>query len=117
MNNSYIKIFTKTNNGIQHVSPSEIVRLEAIGNYTRIYFSNHPPVIMAKILQKYEAMLLPYGFIRTHRSHLLNPLYIAGTYSNGFCIMKDSSELEISRRRKPAVLKALMRSGVFMQVA
>jgi two-component system, LytTR family, response regulator len=87
-------------------SPEEIIRLEAKSNYTRIYFSNHHPLIMSKVLKDYEAILEPYGFVRTHRSHLVNKNLISEV-GKGKIIMNDMSIAEISRRKKSGVMKAL----------
>jgi two-component system LytT family response regulator len=87
-------------------SPEEIIRLEAKSNYTRIYFSNHHPLVMSKVLKDYEAILEPYGFVRTHRSHLVNKNLISKV-GEGKVVMNDMSVAGISRRKKSEVMKAL----------
>ncbi len=96
-----------TAGGIFFFPPEEIVRLEALSNYTCIHFRNHKPILMAKVLREYEALLQPYGFIRTHRSHLVNRTCIARIDSGGNIIMNDQSRAEISRRKKRQVLESL----------
>ncbi|MDW8347655.1 MAG: LytTR family DNA-binding domain-containing protein [Bacteroidia bacterium] len=53
----------------------EIFYLQADSNYTRIYFVNRGPIIVAKTL-KYYAELLKNNFIRTHQSYLVNKSHI-----------------------------------------
>lgn len=88
-------------------SPSEIIRLQAHSNYTYVYFKNHPPVLMAKVLRVYAELLRPFGFVRTHRSHLVNPQYIHDVDEQGNLRMQDASHAEISRRRKSVVKQSL----------
>ena len=80
--------------------PEQIVRLESLNNYTRIYFTEHPPVLMAKVLRLYDDQLRPFGFVRPHRSHLINPLFISEVTLKGTIRMMDASIIEPSRRKK-----------------
>lgn len=92
--------------GVHLFSPEEIIRLEADSNYTYIYLLNHRPVIMAKVLADYEALLAPFGFLRTHRSHLINVNHVKSFHGDDI-IMEDKSHAEISRRKKKEVYQQL----------
>ena len=87
------------------VQPKEIVRLEAISNYTRVYFTDHQPVVMAKVLRLYDHLLRPHGFIRPNRTHLLNPDYITEIGPKGTIRMQDASVVELPRRKKREFLR------------
>lgn len=89
------------------ISPEQIIRLESLSNYTYIYFTDHAPILMAKVLHKYEELLGPFGFIRTHRSHLVNTRYIHAIENKASIVMCDDSKAEISRSRRREVLKVL----------
>ena len=101
------KVTLQTIKGKEMFSPVQIIRLEAQSNYTRIYFIDHFAVTTAKVLKQFEDLLMPAGFIRTHRRHLINKEHICKVRSNSCILMTDSSIAEISRRRKSEVLKAL----------
>lgn len=88
-------------------SPEQIVRLEALSNYTCIHFVDHKPILMARVLRDYEHLLRPFGFIRTHRSHLINQLHVTKVDEAGRITMNDQSLAEISRRKRKAVFDAL----------
>lgn len=92
--------------GIHYFSPEQIIRLEAESNYTFIFIDQQKPIIMAKVLGAYEAMLSPFGFIRTHRSHLINTRHIQ-SIDHDRIVMDDMSEAEISRRKRKEVLEVL----------
>lgn len=55
---------------------SQIVRIEACSSYCRIYFAHRPPLIVAKVLQWFADRLEQAGFVRIHRSHLINPAFV-----------------------------------------
>ena len=90
---------------VMMVHSSLIIRLEAQSNYTRIYFTDRPPVIMARVLKLYDAMLKPHGFIRIHRTHLINPQYVEDLGHPGKVQMTDQSLPEISRRKRREVIR------------
>ena|SRR6187455_990948 len=92
--------------GIYRFSLDQIIRLEAESNYTYIHLENQRPILMAKVLSEYEKILEHYGFIRTHRSHLVNWQHIADVRMNEV-VMDDQSTADISRRKRKEVLNAL----------
>jgi len=96
-----------TTNGHFFFSPQEIVRLEACSNYTNIYFTNKKKMLTSKVLKEFAAVLEPMGFVRTHRTHLVNKQHIAFVSHNGNVVMKDESVAEISRRMRSGVMKVL----------
>lgn len=97
--------------GIHFIHPDQIIRLEADSNYTYIHVCDRKPLLMAKVLSDYESLLKPFGFIRTHRSHLVNRLHVSGLNVNGNMIMDDKSVAEISRRKRKLVRQILPTIG------
>ncbi len=93
--------------GIHFFQPDQIIRLEADSNYTCIFFNNHRPILMAKVLRDYQTLLEHFGFIRTHRSHLINRQHISTIDINGDIIMDDKSKAGISRRKRREVFSEL----------
>ena len=96
-----------TSEGLYLFLPEEIVRFEASSNYTYIHFANRRPILIAKVLGDYEEQLSGSGFLRTHRSHLVNRQYITFIDGQGNIVLEDNSRIEISRRKKKTVLKEL----------
>lgn len=101
------KIALATCKGTCFFMPADIIRLEASSNYTNIYFTNNTHLLSSKVLKLFVEMLKPYGFIRTHRAHLVNKQHISFVGVNGNIVMQDSSTAEISRRKKGEIMKAL----------
>lgn len=101
------RIVVSTSEGKYFFQPQEIVRLEASSNYTYIYFTNRARMFTARLLKDFASSLEPMGFIRTHRTHLVNKAYIAHVGRDGKILMRDDSIAEISRRQKSEVLRLL----------
>ena len=90
------------------VQADQIIRLEAKSNYTRVYFTDQRPVLMAKVLRAYDEILRPHGFVRAHRSHLINVRYIDGIDAEGNVQMHDTSRVETSRRKRRDVIQMIL---------
>ena len=54
------------------IQVDDIILCVAEGSYTRIYIKNQKDIIVSKHLKEYESLLEPFGFVRVHRSHLIN---------------------------------------------
>lgn len=93
--------------GVHFLFPGEIIRCEAEGNYTRFYTTGSKQHLTSRTLGEYEELLSPYHFIRSHKSHLVNRNFISFIDHNGFIVLKDNTKVEVSRRRKSEVMKAL----------
>jgi two-component system LytT family response regulator len=88
-------------------SSGNIIRMEAADNYTIVHFSNRPrPFIISKVLKVYEKLLSPYGFVRTHRSHLVNKQFV-NRVENCNVVMQDASVARITQRKKNVCKKKL----------
>ena len=96
-----------TREGVHFLQPQDIVRCEAVGNYTKFFTTTGKNYLISKTLGEYDTLLAPQQFIRTHKSHLVNKRYISFIDHDGFAVLKDSSKVEISRRRKEEVMAAL----------
>ena len=96
-----------TSEGRYFFQAEDIVRLEASSNYTHIYFTNNKKLLISKVLKKFVPVLEPLGFLRTHRTHLVNRQHIHSIAANGNIIMKDASIAEMSRRMRSGVMRVL----------
>jgi two-component system LytT family response regulator len=95
---------------IEFVVISRIIRLEADGNYTRIFMENNKDYMVCKTLKDNNEVLEPYGFIRTHQSHLINLQKIKAYVKadGGYIEMEEGSQIPVSRQRKDEVLKKIL---------
>ena len=95
------------------VTPAQIIRLESMSNYTKVYFADHVPIVMAKVLRAYEVLLRPYGFVRIHNSHLVNMDHVKDVDELGTVQMRDNSRLKFSRRKRREALILLMNKSIY----
>jgi two-component system LytT family response regulator len=96
-----------TREGVYFLVPQEIIHCESLGNYTKFFATNNRNYLISKTLGEYDALLSPFNFIRTHKSHLVNLKFISFIDHDGFVILKDNTKIEVSRRRKEEVMAAL----------
>jgi two-component system LytT family response regulator len=92
---------------IQYVDLKDIIRLQAERNYTRFFFTKGKQFLSAKTLLEYEKTLDGSGFLRVHKSHLVNSTHIKLYDRAGIIRMSDDSEVEVSRRKKDAMVNWL----------
>lgn len=96
-----------TKEGVHYLQPADIIRCEAVGNYTKFFVEGGKTYLISKTLGEYDALLASQHFIRTHKSHLVNKKFISFIDHDGFAVLKDKSKVEVSRRRKEEVMEAL----------
>ncbi|TNE60449.1 MAG: response regulator [Bacteroidetes bacterium] len=96
-----------TKDGVHFFQPAEIVRLEALGSYTQLYLTGGQRFMASKGLGEYAELLQEHGFVRTHKSHMVNRLFVSFIDHDGFVVLQDNSRIEVSRRRKEDVLRAM----------
>jgi two-component system LytT family response regulator len=85
----------------------DVIRLEASSNYTLIHTVNSRPLVVAKVLAAYEELLEGLGFIRVHRSHLINTRFVKAINASGTAVLKDDRQIKVSRRRRKEVIEKL----------
>ena len=97
-------------NGFTIVKVNDIVRCEGERNYSRVFFANGTSVLVSRTLLDFDNMLVPHGFFRIHRSHLIN-LKNVNRYlktDGGMVEMKDKTQLPISPKFKDDFLNRLL---------
>ncbi|MBI9032890.1 MAG: response regulator transcription factor [Bacteroidales bacterium] len=103
------KIILSTANQIHIIEIADIIRCESENYYTKYYFTKGSPLLISKTLKETETLLKEHGFIRPHKSHLVNIEFIDGFMKNdgGFLKLKDGSLIPVSRRKKETIVEIL----------
>lgn len=98
-----------TQDKIHIVSINDILRCESNVNYTEFYFINGKKLLVTKTLKDFEDLLNDQGFYRVHQSHLVNTKFIKEFVKTdgGYLIMTDGSNVPVSTRKRPEVMKML----------
>ncbi|MEZ5197945.1 MAG: LytTR family DNA-binding domain-containing protein [Bacteroidales bacterium] len=102
-------IILRTNEQIHSVKPSDIIRLEADGNYSTFYMIDGRKVIVSKPTSDFEEILIENGFFRIHKSHLINmrKLSYFEKAEGGSVVMVDGSSVPVASRKRDAVIELL----------
>jgi two-component system LytT family response regulator len=87
----------------------DIIRLEAMTNYTYFYFADGSKLLITKTLKDYDTMLQDSGFIRVHQSHLINMSHVQAYVKTegGYILMKNNDIVPVSVRKKAYVVSLL----------
>jgi len=100
--------------GYEFVIISNIVRCQSWERFTKIYLSSGDILTSAKPLSVFTSMLIPYSFFSPHRSHVFNNMYLKSyNTKKDLIILKDGSEIPLSRRRKVAFVS----SNIYKSIA
>lgn len=98
-----------TQDKIHIVNIDDILRCESDGNYTVFSFTTGKTMLVTKTLKEFEDLLTDQGFYRVHQSHLVNTKCIREFVKTdgGYLIMNDGSNVPVSTRKRPDVMKML----------
>jgi len=104
--NQQKKIVLPVLDGFEVVGVNDIVRCEANDNFTNFYLINGDKKVICRTLKFYDDILNDSGFLRVHRSHLVNTQYIKSYKKGkgGVLIMSDNSHVDVSASKKQDLL-------------
>jgi two-component system LytT family response regulator len=99
------------NTGFSVLRLDEIVRCEASRNYTVIHLKSGKQIAAVRGISDFEAAFENFGFVRVHKSHLVNLFsirrYIRGR--GGEIELFDGNIIPVARERKDALLDKFLR--------
>jgi len=96
---SKYRLALATTDGTFFYHCDEIIRCEAVGNYTRFILKDKKPLLTSHTLKEYDDLLAEQNFLRVHRAHLVNPGYITSFSKEHEIKMYDGSVIPVSRRK------------------
>ncbi len=106
------KIVLPVMEGFEVVQVKDIIHCQANDNFTDFYFTNGKRMLICRTLKFYEQTLEGFGFMRIHKSHLINLQYVKKYKKGkgGQVIMSDDAELELSVNKKEQFLEVFKES-------
>lgn len=108
-----------TANGFAIVPLETIIFLKGEGVYTDIITTNNR-YTAAKLLHEYEDLLINSGFLRVHKSYIVNishiQQYVRDRETGGQLRMSNNTMIDVARRRKEEVVAKLERLGPALQL-
>jgi len=104
-----MKLCIPSLNGFKVVEMKDILYCEASGSYTNFILSENNSICSAKPIYEYEELLSGGGFIRIHKSYLVNLVhvreYVRG--EGGSVILSNNLQVAVSRRKKDYFLSRM----------
>jgi len=96
--------------GFAIIAADKIIRCEGLRNYTRIIFKDEEEKIVSRTLLEFEKLLTPLGFIRIHRSHLVNLVNVVRYIKaqGGMVELRTGELLKVSPKHKEDLLNKLL---------
>ena len=103
------KIGLHTQEGIEYVAFSQIIRCEGSSSYTIFFLADNNKIIVSKNIGEMEKQLPESIFIRIHKSHLINIHFIKKYLRNegGQLLMSDGALVDVSRTKKDELMERL----------
>ena len=87
---------------VDFIERQNLVRVEAFSNYSKLFMSDGKTLFVAKVLKKLEDKLDSSHFIRSHKTHLVNLLfvrtYIRGTHAE--LLLTNGDRIPVARNKK-----------------
>jgi two-component system, LytTR family, response regulator len=104
-NNSKNKIVINSKSGIESVETNDIVCLESMSNYTRIYLPDSREILTSKTMKEFESILCTNGqsFMRIHHSYIIN-LHKVARYikSTDSIVMNNDQKIPLAKSKREA---------------
>lgn len=113
-NGKYDKICLPVSDGYLFVKTDSIIRIEAEGSYSIIYFDDRKSITICKPLATYEKLLEDQMyFLRIHRSYLVNLKKVTHINTNeNYVTLADGEKVPISVRKKTGLLQVMRGVGI-----
>ncbi|RZJ99294.1 MAG: response regulator transcription factor, partial [Flavobacterium sp.] len=98
-----------TAEGVYLVEKANILRVEAMSNYSVFLLADAKKIIVSKTLKDYENVLDDEHFMRINRSVIINLDYVVKYRKGdgGTLELSDGSEIEVSPQKKDLLLQRL----------
>jgi Response regulator of the LytR/AlgR family len=106
-NFSETKLRFLTGNGYVIINPEEVIFCKASGYHTELYLINKRMEFGHQQLIKFEESMVPFGFIRISRTHLINPRFIKRVFKKGSSITLSSDGVEYELKAGRTQLKMI----------
>jgi two-component system, LytTR family, response regulator len=104
-----VKIALPQQQEIRYVLVNDIVRCEAESSYTFFMLANGDKILISRPLKEYAELLEAHRFIRTHQSHLVNPVFVKSWLKEdgGILLLNNGDRVPVSKQNRENVKESL----------
>ncbi len=103
------KIVIPCCNTYEFLQLEEIIRLEGLQNYTKIFTTSNKVIVSTTNIGFYKETLVNHGFFCCHKSHLVNERHILRYHKEGKLELLDHSKVPVSRRKRQEFLEEVVK--------
>ncbi len=96
-----------TTDGYLFIKPESVMRLEGAGGYTKIFCEDGRELLSSYNLGKFREVFGGKHFFQVHRSHIININYVTAYLHEGYIVMKDDTNIPLSKNKKDDFFKHL----------
>jgi len=94
-----------------HLIPiNAIIHCKSEGNYTRFFLNDTSNCFTSKTLKTYQQQLEVFGFMRVHKSNIVNLNHVVKFTSKGKAgelLMSNGQSVEVSKQQKTSLIEKL----------
>ena len=103
------RIALHTAEGIHFIEKSQIIKVEAMSNYSIFMLEQNKKIVVSKTLKEFETVLNERNFMRVNRSVILNLDYVIKYKKGdgGTLELADGTEVEVSPAKKEELMELL----------
>lgn len=98
-------ITLRFNESLRIVNFADIMFCHSDSGYTTFHLSDKEKIMVSRGLKEYEGLLPDEGFMRIHKSYLVNVKFIKEYLKEGYIKLQNEETLPVAVRRKEEVLK------------
>jgi two-component system LytT family response regulator len=101
------QVILPTLEGFEVIKMEDIVYLQGNGNFTDIYLVDRSKKMVCRFL-KHFSEILPYPFMRVHKSYIINLRHVKSYHKSGggYVMLSNGCEIDISPTYKDDFLRA-----------
>lgn len=106
-NNSRIAVPNK--NGLSYYFARDIIYIEADGSYSVMHLLGEKEVTITRKIKDFEKTMITMGFIRVHKSFLVNIEHIIELHrdDSGYVLMSNKAKIPISPKDKELIIQKI----------
>lgn len=105
LNKQKDKLVVNTSESMYFIPIESILKIEALNNYSKFYFQDSTTLVASKTLKYFEDQLNKYGFIRVHKSFLVNLTFIDRIMNRdgGQILLINGDLIDVTREKRAEI--------------
>jgi two-component system LytT family response regulator len=106
LNNAH-RLVLKSSDQVHLVNSSDIVHIEADGNYSTFYLVDGRKIVISKSTKEFEELLIDQGFHRIHKSHIvnINRMTYFDKADGGTLVMCNEDHVPVASRKRDMLME------------